>query len=126
MARLLRSAGSGGEFASLVPCVMRNGRRGGRPVLSVAASALDLANEHLRAKLEAALRKLYGRRSEKLDPSQLLFEFVELGEEAERSSRRNPRRPRRKRTMIPSHLERGAGEAETRFPRTSAESGRSS
>ena len=46
--------------------------------------ALELANEHLRAKLEAALRKLYGRRSEKLDPNQLLFEFVELGEEAEK------------------------------------------
>ena len=84
--------------------------------------ALELANEHLRAKLEAALRKLYGRRSEKLDPNQLLFEFVELGEEAERELEEeskessleaddDPEPPRRKkrrrgRNPIPENLPR--------------------
>jgi transposase len=44
--------------------------------------ALKVANEDLRAKLEALLRRIYGRRSEKLDPNQVLFDFMELGEEA--------------------------------------------
>jgi transposase len=44
---------------------------------------LEIRNNTLTAKLEDALRRLYGRRSEKFEnPDQRIFEFVKLGEEA--------------------------------------------
>ena len=45
---------------------------------------LQLETESLKLKLQDALRRIYGRRSEKFDPDQLLFDFAKLSEEAVR------------------------------------------
>lgn len=42
---------------------------------------LQVEIDSLRIKLQDALRRLYGRSSEKADPNQLLFDFLKLGEE---------------------------------------------
>lgn len=43
---------------------------------------LEIELDSLKFKLQDALRRIYGRRSEKIDPDQLLFDFGKLGEEA--------------------------------------------
>ena len=43
---------------------------------------LEIRNESLSLKLQAALRRLWGRSSEKVNPDQLVFDFMKLGEEA--------------------------------------------
>lgn len=43
---------------------------------------LAIERDSLKYKLQEALRRIYGRRSEKIDPNQLLFDFMKLGEEA--------------------------------------------
>ena len=82
---------------------------------------LEIHNASLKLKLEDALRRLYGRRSEKLEnPDQLLFDFMKLGEEAvkeleaeeaqEALERENEaevgqtRRKHRGRNPLPTHL----------------------
>jgi len=43
---------------------------------------LELERDSLKFKLQDALRRIYGRRSEKVNPDQLVFDFLKLGDEA--------------------------------------------
>ena len=86
-------------------------------------NSVKLSNEDLRAKVQALQRRTYGRRSEKLDPNQLLFEFAKLAEEAtkeleeeskeasevadeEPEAPAKKKKPRRGRKPIPENLPR--------------------
>jgi transposase len=62
--------------------------------------------ERMQRQMEDLLRRLYGRRSEKLDINQLLMEGVILAADKERSTRSRRKRKHRGRAPLPDHLPR--------------------